>query len=593
MATAVQTIVQEEVLGGSPSRLTPLRPRSGRTGSRNDSKRSREGLDAIGLVHDHCAVYTGPETVEVLLDLIGWKPTVIHAEARLLEPACGDGSFLMPAIERLLNWAETQPKSDLEPMIRAYEFEPRTVEALQSSVVALLRAKGQSAKRAKHLAATWVRCEDFLLSQDEGGYTHVVGNPPYMRWSLVPLELRTAYEKALPRIAARGDLCLAFLWKAGQLADGTGSRIGFLCADRWLRCAYGRGVRADFARTHVLRTHLEVHGLPVFKGARKVGAYAAVTVLERGGDAASPVVGTATSLAHLSQLAKSVGKPGKKAPSIWSPRANGGAHLGAPDARELMVILADRGRSLAEVGVTIRCGLALGLAKAFVVGSDVNLEQEHLLPYLRSRDLDNVGGISSGTSVVNVWTDDGTLVDLMLAPRLAHHLETFRPELEKRACVVDNADWYRTIDKFDARRIAEPKILVAGMARRAKLASDPGGHVVSNASYCLTSTRWPLQLLAEILRAGVLDFYGEMLSPRFSGGTKRFDGNVLRQVQLPAWESVPPAVRRRIESRDGNDGFDPILMADLYGIRTTSQRTTLRRMLAGIDDATKSRGSET
>ena len=478
-------------------------------------------------------------------------------------------------------------------MIRAYEFEPGTVDALRISVVALLRRKGRSAKQAARLAAAWVRCEDFLLSEDKGGYTHAVGNPPYMRWSLVPPELRTAYEKALPKVAARGDLCLAFLWKAGRLADAAGSRIGFLCADRWLRCAYGQGVRAEFARTHQLRTHLEVHGLPVFKGERKVGAYAAVTVLERGGDAASAVIGTAKSLAHLSQLAKSVGKPGKKEPAIWSPRANGGAYLGASDARELMENLEDRGRPFAEMGVTIRCGLALGLAKAFVISGDASLEQEHLLPYLRSRDLDDAGIISSCTSVVNVWTDEGTLIDLTSAPRLARHFETFRPELEKRACVLGEADWYRTIDKFDPRRIAEPQILVAGMARRAKIASDPGGHVVSNASYCLTSTRWPLHALAEVLRAGVLDLFGEMLSPRFSGGTKRFDGNVLRQVQLLAWESVPPAVRRKIESRDEKSGFDPALVADLFGVRMSSRRTTLRRILEGIDGANQPRSGET
>jgi len=590
MAAAVRTIVLEDVPAQPPSRQTPP-PKGGRTGSRNRGRRSTDEVDAIGVVHDHCAVYTGSEAVEVLLDLVGWKPADISVEARLLEPACGDGSFLLPAIERLLDWADTQPTSNLEPMIRAYEFEPRTVQALRSSVVALLRGKGRSAKQATHLAAAWVQCEDFLLAEDEGGYTHAIGNPPYMRWSLVPAELRTAYEKALPKVAARGDLCLAFLWKAGQLADATNSRIGFLCADRWLRCAYGQGVRAEFTRTHVLRAHLEVHGLPVFKGARKVGAYAAVTVLDRCGDAATPVVGKATSLKHLSKLAKSVGVSGKKAPAIWSVQANGGARLGAADARELMEALQDRGRPLAEVGVTVRCGLALGLAKAFVVGADVGLEPEHLLPYLRSRDLDDVGGICSRTSVANVWTEEGMLIDLTSAPLLAQHLEAFRPELEKRACVVGDADWYRTIDKFHARRIAEPKILVAGMARRAKIASDPGGHVVSNASYCLTSARWPLQALAGALRAGVLDLFGEMLSPRFSGGTKRFDGNVLRQVQLPAWESVPPAVRGRIERRNRKDGFDAALVADLFGLRTASHSTTLRQILDGIDSATRSTGA--
>lgn len=593
MATSARILVQKAVPDAQALGVEPPTLRKPAAGSRNRASSPVQLLDAVSVIHDHCAVYTGPETVEVLLDLVGWTLVELTADAKLLEPACGDGSFLLPAIERLLVWARPQPNVDLAPMIRAYEFEPRTVAALQRAIVVLLRSYGHSEEISVELASTWVRCEDFLLAEPDFACTHAVGNPPYMRWSLVPHGLRTAYKTALPKAAARGDLCLSFLWKATEFATDEGSRIGFLCADRWLRCAYGRDARAALGVSHSLKAHIEVHGLPVFKGVRKVGAYAAVTVLERGAGDIPTRFGKATSIAHLRELAKAKTEHRQSFRSIWSNTSEGGARLAAHDIRDMLETVDRNAPLLEDVGITIRCGTALGVAKAFVVEYDTKIEAERLLPYLRSCDLEDDGGISPQVYVANVWTPEGTLLDLSLAPLLANHLEGFRKELEDRACVNAKADWYRTIDKLHAARISAPKVLVAGMARRARVAFDPGGHVASNALYCLVSTEWPLDALATCLRAGVLDLFGDVLSPRFSGGTKRFDGNVLRQVQLPAWSSVSVPLRRRIETRSAADGFDAALVADLFKLRASSQRATLERILTEIDDMTQSAGDRT
>ncbi|MGN6279022.1 MAG: Eco57I restriction-modification methylase domain-containing protein [Sphingomonas sp.] len=504
----------------------------------------------------------------------------------MLEPACGDGSFLLPAIERLLTWHQAFPGVDLASMIRAYEFEPCTADALRKAVVVMLRKHGLTQQTATRWANSWVRSEDFLLSDVDVVCTHVVGNPPYMRWSLVPNPLRESYEKELPKAAAKGDLCLAFLWKASSFATGQGSRIGFLCADRWLRCAYGRDVRGELSVTYSLRTHIEVHGVPVFRGERKVGAYAAVTVLERGAGLPG-TFGKASSIPDLRKLAAAKVESGTVGGSIWPTTVDGGARLATSDVRNLLDAIERVSSPLEGIGVSIRCGVALGVAKAFIATADADIERECLLPYLRSKDLRSDGSVGPELFVANVWTNEGTLLDLALAPRLGQHLASFRSELEDRACVAGATDWYRTIDKLDPGRIAEPKVLVAGMARRAKVAYDPGGHVAANALYCLVSRHWPLVALAATLQAGVLDLYGEVLAPRFSGGTKRFDGNVLRQVRLPEWNSVSVDLRSRIEARTLSDGFDAMLVADLFKLRNKSHRASVERILREIDESTR------
>lgn len=61
-------------------------------------------------VRDLGEVFTPPETVEAMLDLLPddiWQP---HPSATFLEPACGDGNFLVAIIERKLErvWAAFQ-----------------------------------------------------------------------------------------------------------------------------------------------------------------------------------------------------------------------------------------------------------------------------------------------------------------------------------------------------------------------------------------------------------------------------------------------------------------------------------------------------
>ena len=399
-----------------------------------------------------------------------------------------------------------------------------------------------------------------------------------------------AYEAALPKSAARGDLCLAFWWKATEFASEPGARIGFLCADRWLRCAYGREARDALAATHALSTHWEVHGVPVFKGTRKIGAYAAISVLERGAGAAGVRFGRATSLADLEELTRTDRQ--EVGGTLWPTHAGTSARLAPRDLRDLLDAIAPVTATLEAAGVGVRCGTALGHAKAFVLPNDAAIEPDRLLPYLRSQDLRDDGRVASERSVVDVWTDDGRLVALADYPHLARHLEGFRFALEGRACAAGREAWFRTIDKIDHARLIQPKVLVAGMSRRAKVALDPGGHVAANALYGLDSKVWPSFALAAILRAGLLDLFGEVLSPRFSGGTKRFDGNVLRQVRIPPWSQVDPAIRGRIEARQLAEGFDVALVADLLDLET-KHRDTLERILRRIEAATPNTGAKT
>lgn len=564
-----------------------LRPRDPEPSRLDPGARARHPAPPadIAIIHGHCAVYTKPEVARAILDMAGWTADRIEDGHRLLEPAAGDGVFLVAALERLLAWRERVGADPLlmAGMLRGYEFEHAAARATRENLVRVLVAGGQGENLAFELANGWIRCEDFLLGGEDGTFTHVVGNPPYMRWSLVPAELRAAYEAALPRDAARGDLCLAFVARAVDVLRSPGSRLAFLCSDRWLRCAYGEDFRNRLAGTCAITAHVDVHAAPVFSNRERVGIHPAVTVVERsGGLPARGSVTAARTLEELQAVASSLA-PGRGEGTEGVLGGGGGARLSGSRVREVLDVLASAGVGLADAGVRVRCGYALGYAAAFVVDRDGDgIEPGRLLPWVRSRDLATDGRVTASRAVLNVWDDDGRLVSLAAHPGLAAHLGARRDRLLARACVSGERDWYRTIDRIDLQHLSRPRVAIAGMARRARVGVIGPGMAPANSMYMLCSDAWPVEQLASLLRAGLLDVYGEVLSPRFPGGTRRFDGNVLRQLRLPIWSALTSRQRGALEERDLASGHDVELLSEVFGIRARAKRDALRDALDRI-----------
>src|ERR1700759_4108608 len=57
---------------------------------------------ALSGMKERGAIFTRREVVEFILDLVGYTPDKPLHQFRLLDPPCGQGSFLFPLVERLL-----------------------------------------------------------------------------------------------------------------------------------------------------------------------------------------------------------------------------------------------------------------------------------------------------------------------------------------------------------------------------------------------------------------------------------------------------------------------------------------------------------
>ena len=499
------------------------------------------------------AVFTRLPVVELVLDLVGYTIHQPLHTRRLLEPACGQGHFLLPALDRLLaSWPGHRP-TELTDCLRAVELHPDSYAHTQERVLLRLRAHGLSAPEARDLASHWLRCDDFLLTPLRGRFHAVVGNPPYVRQERIPGALRAAYRARYPTLFHRADLYVPFIERSLRLL-APGGQLGFLCSDRWMKNRYGGPLRALVARSFRLKIVVDMAHTQAFHGA--VGAYPAITILSR--EAAGPTRTAVRPVLHessLHPLCHQLLAPESAAdgPLVQTlPRLGRGSDpwLLAPTAQHALVRhLEDHFPTLEEVGCKVGIGVATGADACFVgLYQDLDVEASRKLPLAMTGDLVHGSVQWRGFAVINPFTDSGRLVNLADYPRLQSYLQARRAVIAARHIARRHPNrWYRTIDRIYPQLACSPKLLIPDIKGHAHVVYEPGQLYPHHNLYCMTSQHWPLRALQAVLCAGLAQLFVAAYGPRLRGDALRFQAQYLRRICLPAWHSVPPEIQAALQ----------------------------------------------
>ena len=448
---------------------------------------------AIDALHDRCGVYTRPAVVRDVLDRVGWRDAADLSAARLLEPAAGDGAFVVEAAFRLV---QSFRRRGIEPRARhlrgrisAYELQAQAVATARSRIAQRLKSARLDPRTTAACVNAWIREDDYLLSdRTDEPYTHAVGNPPYLRWSRVPDALRSAYELRLPPQLTQGDLCLPFLDKALDELEMDGV-CGFVCSDRWQFASYGAGFRkAWWPRLRILRNE------PVDPGeafTREVSAYANMFVARKE-------------------------KYVKRRPSIRPTRGR------------------RQTRTLAERGCVVHVGPALGVTSAFVVESrNVDVEPELLLPWVGSAEIRSGTVQWRGRHVISVFHEDGALVDLAEYPRLYRHLVRYRSKLRARYVVRScGRPWYRPIERLNPDRWRRPKLLLPDIVKAPSVALDYSGLIPSHGVYAIFPPADQVEYIHQLLSDGGLARALSGIAPTLKNGYVRCYKHFLNAIRV-------------------------------------------------------------
>ncbi len=251
-------------------------------------------------------VYTKRWVVELLLDHAGYRSNANLVDAVAVEPAAGDGAFLLPMVERLVQSCRrlNRPLSECAGSLIAYELDDDSADRARALTISILSDCAVEIELAEHLAASWVRTGDYLLESTCVEADFVIGNPPYVRLEDIPEETAALYRTTYRTMRGRADLYVAFFEAALQQLN-QGGVCAFICADRWMRNQYGAELRELVTSSYSVEVVIEMHDAHAFDD--EVDAYPAISVIRRQGQGLAVVASAGSlrlerSLKHLKRL---------------------------------------------------------------------------------------------------------------------------------------------------------------------------------------------------------------------------------------------------------------------------------------------------
>lgn len=234
---------------------------------------------------------------------------------RILDPACGSGSFLTRAYDELLqHHAGTQPPEHifsedrlaiLRNNIYGVDLDSQAVEIARLSL--LLQAvrerqrlpvladnikggnsliSGGEAELKPFFGTSWREkhafnwAEQFLRVMDEGGFDVVIGNPPYVETSLIAEEERNYYRNQYDSAHGLFDLYVLFVERGIKLLR-PGGRLGVITSGKFLRTQYGEKVCEFIRRVGTVEAVVDLSAQKAVFGKEAI-TYPVILILRKG-----------------------------------------------------------------------------------------------------------------------------------------------------------------------------------------------------------------------------------------------------------------------------------------------------------------------
>ena len=237
------------------------------------------------------------------------KPEEIR-KVRILDPACGSGSFLIRAYKELENyWKQNSDFAQLT--LDSEEFYSKRVEILRNNIfgvdldpkaveIAQLNLLLQISEKKQRLpllqnnikvgnsliddpsvsdrAFKWE--EEFPEIIDKGGFDIVIGNPPYINIKFLTKNdsgEKNYYQQKFTSAVGNYDLYVLFIEKGISLLRANGL-ISLIIPNKFMVTDYGNGIRKYVLDTVMVEKILDVSSISVFKD---IGIYPIIFIFKR------------------------------------------------------------------------------------------------------------------------------------------------------------------------------------------------------------------------------------------------------------------------------------------------------------------------
>ena len=191
----------------------------------------------------HGVVYTPEPIVELILDNALPANADALANAVVCDPACGDGVFLAAAARRML--ARLERKDALRALRRmtGYDIDADAAAKCKANLDAALNARYPNERVDWNIAARDA-LQRSLFAGEYGRFTHVIGNPPYVRVQHLERRGRDRIANQWSLIRGATDLYIAFFELGLDLLRKNGT-LGFITPSSWIRSDSGSLLRSE------------------------------------------------------------------------------------------------------------------------------------------------------------------------------------------------------------------------------------------------------------------------------------------------------------------------------------------------------------
>jgi methylase of polypeptide subunit release factors len=508
---------------------------------------------------DKGQVYTRPEVVDFMLTAIGLNTCDDFTNVRILEPSCGEGEFVVAIVDRFINTPKRRPTvGQISNKLLAVDLVENSLKITKQKVKKLLEARGYSATEVKSLLKLWFLSTDFLLEDIMPDFTHVIGNPPYVRVENIPKNLLSEYRRRFATMTDRADLYIPFYEKCLSLLKD-GGRLSFICTDRWTKNTYGKSLRRMISDNFNLELFIDLYGVEAFE--KDVMTYPAITQIikdkcdktvlkhktsfsnEEAYEVLSAINGEKTSL----QVRKAIVNGDKP----WL--------FGSSDQVALIHKLEKAFPLLEGTGCKVFIGAATGSNKVYIVGSDYvgsEIEEERLLPVITASELKGGSILWRKKYLINTYDKNGVIY-LDDYPKLSIYLNSHKEDLCRRHVAgKDSAKWFKTIDRVYEERAKLEKLLIPDISSNPIVLYDKGEYHPNNSIYYICSEEWDLQALRVILLSSLTKLFISIYSTKIANGYLRFQAQHLRKLRLPNWSDIDPVLQRNLVISGKNDNID-------------------------------------
>ncbi|TLV03087.1 Eco57I restriction-modification methylase domain-containing protein [Dyadobacter luticola] len=216
-------------------------------------------------------VYTPFHIVDKILDVSGFYRSDLDS-IKILDPACGDGRFLVPVVEYIVKHSLPEQLENRLSQVYGWDIDPAAIEVCRKNLDDIVRPLG--------IEVHWKLSVRDALRQlhSREKFDLIIGNPPYIRIQHLPEDQRKFIQKTFTfcRIGAT-DAFFAFFELASRLLSKTGV-CGFITPNSFLTSQSGKALRSYFSSRQNLIGITNYGTIPVFGN---TGTYPAITVFSK------------------------------------------------------------------------------------------------------------------------------------------------------------------------------------------------------------------------------------------------------------------------------------------------------------------------